>query len=73
MDDRERSRLEAHLEAAVDVARDAIADAADAVGLSKRSQRTIRRVMREPAGPQHLPAPTPTPAPAPAPDVPRPS
>lgn len=55
MDDRERSRLEASLEAAVDVARDAIAEAADAVGFSKRSQRTIRKVMREPAGPQHLP------------------
>ena len=59
MDDRERSRLEASLEAAVDVARDAIAEAADAVGFSKRSQRTIRQVMREPAGPQHLPGAVP--------------
>ena len=55
MDDRERSRLEASLEAAAAVARDAIAEAADAVGFSKRSHRTIRQVMREPAGPQHLP------------------
>ena len=57
MDDRERSRLEASLEAAAAVARDAIADAVDTVGFSKRNHRTIREVMQEPAGPQHLRAP----------------
>ena len=49
VDGAERSRLEQDLASAVQVARDAVEDAVNAVGSARRTSATARRVMREAA------------------------